>query len=195
MNTRRLVLVGVLALVAGCGRTTPASQPAAGAAGDSAAVDTTRTPVRPVTLEQTLAAIREPEGGAHPRLVVMNAWATWCIPCREEFPDLMRIHREFQGRGVRLMLVSTDFDSELPAVHRFLTAQGVDFPTFIKNDQDMRFIDGIEPRWSGAQPATFLYDGDGKKLWFHEGKVAYDTLKTRLEAALAVAPVNQGEHR
>jgi thiol-disulfide isomerase/thioredoxin len=180
-----LLLAGVLVLVAACGRTKPASQPAAGAAADSAAVDTTGTPVRPVTLEQTLAAIHEPDGGVHPRLVVMNAWATWCVPCREEFPD----------RGVRLMLVSTDFDSEMPAVHRFLSAQGVDFPTFIKNDQDMRFIDGIEPRWSGALPATFLYDGDGKKLWFHEGKITYDTLKTRLDAALAAAPGNQGEHR
>jgi hypothetical protein len=59
----------------------------------------------------------------------------------------------------------------------------------------MTFIDGIEPRWTGALPATFLYDaGDGHELWFHEGKVAYDTLKTRLDAALAAPPATRGGH-
>lgn len=184
----------VLALVAGCGGSTPAARTPHTAA-DSAAVDSAKTPVQAVTLAQTLQAIRDPEpGGRQPRLVVLNAWATWCIPCREEFPDLLRIRREYAGRGVRLMFVSTDFDTELRGVHRFLAAQGVDFPTFIKNEQDMAFIDGIEPRWTGALPATFLYDGGGHPLWFHEGKVTYDTLKTRLDAALAATPANGGMH-
>ena len=183
MKPIRVTLLALAVSAAiGCGGA-PAARHAAGTS-DSTAV-AAATAVRPVSLEQVALAVKEP--GA--RLVVMNVWATWCVPCREEFPDLMRIHREYRDRGVRLMLVSADFDTELPAVHRFLAAQGVDFPTFIKNDQDMRFINGLEPRWTGALPATFLYDGVGRKLWFHEGKVAYDTLNTRLAAALASAPV------
>jgi len=183
MKLRPSTLLALFACAAfGCGG--PRTDRYPESAGDStrAAV---AIEVRPMSLEQVTLAVKEP--GA--RLVVLNVWATWCIPCREEFPDLMRIHREYRDRGVRLMLVSADFDTELPAVRQFLAAQGVDFPTFIKNDQDMRFIDGLEPRWTGALPATFLYDGAGRKLWFHEGKVAYDTLNTRLKAALASAPV------
>ncbi|MBI1797393.1 MAG: TlpA family protein disulfide reductase [Candidatus Eisenbacteria bacterium] len=155
--------------------------------------------MRPVTLEQTRAAIRAPGVKGERPLVLMNVWATWCAPCREEFPEFLRIRSEFARRGVRLMFVSADFDTELPAVKRFLAAHGVDFATFIKNDPDMKFINGLEPRWTGALPATFLYDGAGRQLWFHEGKVTYDTLKTRIAVALAAteaapAPAHRGGH-
>jgi thiol-disulfide isomerase/thioredoxin len=141
--------------------------------------------VRPATVEQLLAAVRAP--GA--RVVLLNVWATWCTPCREEFPDLLRLEREHRARGLRLVLISGDFDSELPAVRRFLTAQGVDFLTYLKQGDDMPFIDGLDARWTGALPATLLYDGAGRGLWFHEGRAAYDTLKTRIEEALAAPAV------
>ena len=146
--------------------------------------DTGSVEVQPATVEQLLAAVRAP--GA--RAVLLNVWATWCTPCREEFPYLLRLEREYRARGLRLVLVSGDFDSELPAVKRFLAAQGVGFLTYLKQDDDMRFIDGLDARWTGALPATLLYDGAGHRLWFHEGKAAYDTLKTRIEQVLA-APV------
>ena len=49
----------------------------------------------------------------------------------------------------------------------------------------MPFIDSLDARWSGALPATLLYDGVGRQLWFHEGKTTYDSLKTRIDQALA----------
>jgi hypothetical protein len=81
----------------------------------------------------------------------------------------------------------------VPEARRFLTAQGVDFLTYLKQGADMPFIDSLDARWSGALPATVLYDGAGRKLWFHEGKTTYDTLKTRIEEALAPpsAPASQ----
>jgi thiol-disulfide isomerase/thioredoxin len=189
MRLHRAAMMALLGCVTiGCGGA-PAERRGAGndstrTANASAPRDSSATvEVRPATLEQTLAAIREPGS----RLVLVSVWATWCAPCREEFPDVMRVGREYRDRGVRLLLVSADFDTELPAVRRFLAAHGVDFPTLIKNDADMKFINGLEPRWSGAIPATILYDGSGRKLWFHEGQVAYDTLNTRIAAALASA--------
>ena len=162
------------AVLVGCGTPRPPATPAAA-----------REPVvQPATLEQLRAAVREP--GA--QLVLLNVWATWCIPCREEFPDLLRLGREYRERGLRLVLVSGDFDSELAEVRQFLAAHGVDFLTYLKQGDDMPFIDGLDPRWSGALPATLLYDGAGRRIWFHEGKAGYDTLKTRIEAALAVSP-------
>lgn len=192
----RLRAVPAIAAIAaicawGCGHGTTGGG-SRGAVGDSgapvAAVDTNAIVIRPATLEQVQALIRTPDSlGAGARVVLMNTWATWCVPCREEFPDLMRVHREYRDRGLRLLLVSADFEDELSAARRFLAAQGVDFPTFIKNDDDMRFINGIEAAWTGALPATVLYDAAGRKLWFHEGKVTYAELKTRLDAALPAA--------
>jgi thiol-disulfide isomerase/thioredoxin len=169
-----LALAAGLALAAaGCGgaRTKSTDAPA----------QVTPPEVRRVTIEQLHQVVAEP--GA--RLVLLNVWATWCVPCREEFPDLVRIGRDYRDRGLRLVLVSGDFESETTAVDRFLAAQGVDFLTYLKQGADMPFIDGIDSRWSGALPVTVLYDGAGRKRWFHEGKTSYDTLRTRIEEALA----------
>jgi len=127
-----------------------------------------------------LAAVRAPGAKA----VVVNVWATWCEPCREEFPDLVRLGHEYAGRGVRLVLVSGDFDSEKPAVTKFLTDQGVDFATYIKSGDDMQFINGLNPKWTGALPATFVYDGQGRQRDFWEGKASYAKMEERLRRVL-----------
>jgi len=174
------VLLLALAVVSGCGKpqTAKAPEPAPPPAEEA-------TEVRPATLEQVQQAVRAPGAKA----VLLNVWATWCAPCREEFPDLMRIRREYRERGLRMVLVSADVDTALPEARRFLEEQGVGFLTYLKQGADMPFIDGIDSLWSGALPATLLYDGSGNKLWFHEGKTSYDTLNTRIEALLAAPSV------
>ena len=172
MSARALATLG-MALLTGCGAprqaATPAPEP-------EPAVE-----IQPATIDQLREVVRA--GGS--RVVLLNLWATWCVPCREEFPDLMRLRREYRERGLRLVLVSADIDSQIPAAKRFLAEQGVDFLTYLKQGADMPFIDSLDARWSGALPATLLYDGAGRQLWFHEGKTSYDSLKTRIDQALA----------
>jgi thiol-disulfide isomerase/thioredoxin len=174
------VLALAAALVAGCGEPKPARPRADVEAGASAEAG---SGVQPATVEQLQQAIRAPGSKA----VLVNVWATWCAPCREEFPDLMRIRKEYREWGLRLVLVSADADTAMPAVRRFLEAEGVTFLTYLKQGSDMPFIDGLDSLWSGALPATLLYDGAGNKKWFHEGKTSYDTLQTRIDALLAPA--------
>ena len=161
-----------LMLLAGCGAPRPAAKPAP----EPGAI----VEIQPATIAGIQHAVRA--GGA--RVVLLNVWATWCVPCREEFPDLLRIRREYREQGLRLVLVSADIDSQLPAARRFLAEQGVDFLTYLKQDADMPFIDSLDARWSGALPATVLYDEAGRQIWFHEGKTTYDSLKTRIDGAL-----------
>jgi len=56
----------------------------------------------------------------------------------------MRLHRKWKDRGLRLVLVSGDFETDREAAVRFLAEQGVDFPSFLKEGSDMEFIDGLE---------------------------------------------------
>jgi thiol-disulfide isomerase/thioredoxin len=132
--------------------------------------------VTPATAEEVLAVVCQP--GA--RAVVLNVWGTWCGPCREEFPDLLRLHRDYRDRGLRLVLLSVDFDSEVPQVNRFLAEQGVDFETYRRSGgDDDKFINTLSPLWSGALPATFVYDGTGRLRDFWEGKAGYAQMQRR----------------
>jgi thiol-disulfide isomerase/thioredoxin len=135
----------------------------------------------PASAAQVLTAVREP--GAS--VVVVNVWATWCIPCREEFPDLLRLRRSYRDRGLRLVLVSGDFSSERDAALGFLAEQGVDFPTYLKEGDDMEFINALDRRWSGALPATFVYDSSGMLQHFREGKTSYADFETMVQGVLA----------
>jgi len=101
--------------------------------------------------------------GKSGKVVVVNMWATWCEPCREEFPTLVRFHRESAGRRVELMTVSLDMTADIESkVKPFLAEQGATFPSYVKKPGgDNEFINAIDPAWSGALPATFIYDARG----------------------------------
>lgn len=130
--------------------------------------------VAPADVAAVRAAIRKPGATA----VLVNVWATWCDPCREEMPGVLRFYRAHRAEGLRLVLVSADDDAGEAA--KFLAAQGVDFPSLRKVGDDMAFIDGLDRRWSGSLPASFLYDGRGNQRRFWSGKVTYDELEAQL---------------
>jgi thiol-disulfide isomerase/thioredoxin len=132
--------------------------------------------VEPASGEDILRAVRAPGAEA----VLVNVWATWCVPCREEFPALVRMHREYGGKGLRLILVSADFGSEMPEVLKFLAEHGVDFRTYIKTGKDMEFIDSLHEDWTGALPATFIFDAGGRLTHFWQEKATYATFEQRV---------------
>jgi len=138
----------------------------------------------PATGAQVLDAVRAT--GA--KVVVVNLWATWCTPCREEFPDLMRFHRAFKDRGVALVLVSGDFPGESDAAKEFLASQGVDFSSYLKSGKDEDFINAFDPAWSGALPATFVYDAQGQRKHSFLGPITYQSLETVVAPLLGSAP-------
>ena len=134
----------------------------------------------PTDAEGILEAVRQ--SGA--RVVMVNVWATFCQPCREEFPDMMRLNTNYQDQGFRLMLVSADFPDQTEQAKAFLRKQGVTFDTYIKEGKDSGFIDGLDERWSGAIPATWIYSADGEPVAFWEGKATYEQFEAALLKAL-----------
>ncbi len=136
--------------------------------------------VTPVTATGIQQAVRN--SGA--KVVLVNMWATWCGPCREEFPSLVRVARKYQDRGLKVILVSADLDTEIAAMKQFLAAQGVDFPSYIKAEKDQAFIEAFDKRWTGALPATFIYDGAGNQQDFWEGKATFSDFEQQVVKVL-----------
>ncbi|MGO9243350.1 MAG: redoxin domain-containing protein [Verrucomicrobiia bacterium] len=136
--------------------------------------------VTAVTSADVQRLIREP--GA--RAVLVNMWATWCGPCREEFPGLVRVAQKYNGHGLKTILVSADDTGDVAAVKKFLAEEGVDFPAYIKAEKDQAFIDGVDKQWTGALPATFIFDGNGKLRDFWEGGVAFNVFEQKVVEAL-----------
>ena len=140
----------------------------------------------------TAAGIQQAIQKSGSKAVLVNVWATWCGPCREEFPGLIRIARKYQDQGLKVMLVSADFDTDMAAVKRFLAEQGVDFPSYIKAEKDQEFIDALDKRWSGAIPATFIYDGAGHLQDFWEGKASFNEFEQKVVKVLGKQPQSTG---
>lgn len=132
--------------------------------------------LRPATAAEILDAVERSAGD----VVLVNMWATWCQPCRAEFPGIVRLYRTYRDRGLEVIFVSTDMDEDTPAVREFLAEQGVDFPSYLKVGKDMEFIDGFEGGWTGLLPATFVYDGEGTLRHFWEGEASYETFEKRV---------------
>jgi thiol-disulfide isomerase/thioredoxin len=119
------------------------------------------------------------------KATIVNVWATWCMPCREEFPALIKVARAHTGDGVRLATVSADFDTQLPAIRKFLMTQGVADTGYLKTGDDMAFIEAMHPRWTGALPATFVYDDQGRLRAYWEGAADEARFEDAVQAVLA----------
>ena len=147
-------------------------------------------PVVPVTAQD----IRHLAGRGGARATLVNVWATWCAPCREEFPALLRVARARAPEGLRLVLVSADDSDQIPAVRAFLAKQGVGDTTYLKTGDDMTFIDTLNPKWSGALPATFLYDQEGRLAEFWEGMADEARFQSSVSQVLAARTTTEGAH-
>jgi thiol-disulfide isomerase/thioredoxin len=137
--------------------------------------------IKPVSASELIDEVR----AADADLVVVNFWASWCLPCREEFPEFVRFAREADPEDVQLRFVTVDFEEDLPHAAQFLREHGVDGTTYVKDGKEGAFISEINPDWTGAIPATAVYDRDGNRLAFWEGIVTYDQLVRRVDAARA----------
>ena len=110
------------------------------------------------------------------KVVLVNFWATWCVPCREEFPDLSRLQKTLGPKGFALIGVSTDFAKEAPAVRKFLAEQKPSFANYQKTSggDDQVFIEAVDKEWGGELPFSVLYDRSGRKAKTFSGKHSYD---------------------
>ena len=137
-------------------------------------------------------------GAVRARPLLVNFWATWCVPCREEFPDLVKIRGQYDESRLDFVLVSLDDPSDIgKAVPEFLTEQRATGLTsyLLKATDESVAINLVDPDWSGELPATFLYDRAGQVVFKHKGRIKPAELRAALDAALKDKPQAAGEHK
>lgn len=119
------------------------------------------------------------------KVILINFWATWCAPCREEMPHLAELQKKLGDKGFMLVTVSADEQEDAASALAFLQKYDVPGRAYLKSvDDDDAFIDAIDSKWSGALPALFLYDRNGKLARKFIGETDVDVLTKAIEALL-----------
>ena len=111
------------------------------------------------------------------RIVILNFWATWCLPCREEMPVFVRAREDYQARGVEIIGASADDASTRDQIEPFIEEYGINFPIWLgATVSDMERL-GL----GTALPATALIDRDGRVVARLLGLVEEPELIERLD--------------
>jgi thiol-disulfide isomerase/thioredoxin len=129
----------------------------------------TLTPVDQVSYPKVIAAHRG-------KVVLANFWATWCVPCRKEMPQLIQLSRKLAARGFDLVMISADEAEQRAAAAKLLGDNHAVGATYLlKAAHNDKFYPAVDAKWSsGELPALFLYDRSGKKVrsFFGETSIA-----------------------
>ena len=126
-----------------------------------------------VSLEGDSVSLAKQQG----KVVLLNIWATWCHPCRQEIPELRAVHARYRDRGLELIGVSVDTDGSDDAIRSFMKDFQMTFP--IWRDPEERISTLF---LAIGVPATFLIDREGILRWRRTGPIAPND--TSLSAAI-----------
>ena len=128
--------------------------------------------------EQGLKDLLKPNG----KPLLINFWATWCGPCREEFPDLVKIGMDNKDK-IDLITISLDEVSEIKGdVPEFLAQMRSESPAYLLKtpDQDAA-IELVSKDWQGGLPFTILFNAEGETIYSKQGKFEPDVLLGEIE--------------
>jgi cytochrome c biogenesis protein CcmG, thiol:disulfide interchange protein DsbE len=172
-----VLLLACLALAAcgggeaGGGAGGPATTPAPERLGSRPLV-----PRTPAQFEADLAALRG-------RVVVVNFWASWCRPCRDEMPALQQVSRDYADAGKPVTVVGVDASDVRSAANDFLTAVGATYPTVYDK---AGLSGGVATSWSvTALPQTWFLARDGTRAGRLARPVTAAELRARVDQLLS----------
>lgn len=117
--------------------------------------------------------------------LVVTFWATWCEPCRDEYPMLNELAKLYAPQGLKVVGISLDDDGDLILMRRFLARYKPVFPNYRKKaGGEAEFRDAVMPGWSGAIPASFFYAKDGRQIGHLLGEGKRETYEAAIRGLL-----------
>jgi thiol-disulfide isomerase/thioredoxin len=137
------------------------------------------------TAAQLLAAIRS----SGRKGTIVNAWASWCGPCRREVPMLQALAANLKPQGVEIVLVSVDEPKDEAKALAFLKDNAITLKSYLVEGSVADFKEGINPNWPGMLPASFLFDRSAKLVHFWGGEAFENEIVPVVESFLAGRPV------
>ena len=124
--------------------------------------------------------------------LLINFWATWCDPCREEFPDLVKIDAEYKGK-IDFITISLDDLAEINRdVPKFLADMKAEMPAYLlKTPDESAAIASVAKDWTGGLPFTILFNAKGEGIYSRQGKIKLEILRAELEKMLPAFPAGR----
>jgi len=119
-------------------------------------------------------------------VVLVNFWATWCEPCRDEYPMLNDLAKEYGPKGLQVVGVNFNDDGDLILMRRFIARYKPVFPNYRKQHGDESgFQSVVSPDWNGLLPASFFYDKDGRQVGHVFGASTRETYEAAIRQLLS----------
>jgi thiol-disulfide isomerase/thioredoxin len=113
--------------------------------------------------------------------LLVNFWATWCEPCRDEYPMLNELAKKYAPQGLKVVGVSLDDDGDLILMRRFLARYKPIFPNYRKKAGGIQvFTQAVLPGWTGSLPVSIFYGKDGQQA----GHMLGEGTREKYEAAI-----------
>ena len=126
--------------------------------------------------------------------LLVTFWATWCEPCRFEFPMVVELAKQYAPQGLAVVGVSLDNDADIHLVRRFLAKNQPGFPSYRQKpgiDVDA-FYRGVNPEWTGTMPETLFYGRDGHIVAHFVGAHPREAFEQGIHMILASSPSSAG---
>lgn len=114
------------------------------------------------------------------KVVVLNFWATWCAPCREEMPEFVRLQTELSDKGVQFVGVAID---ESEAVQEFLKETPVNYPILLGDERAAAWAESLGNRLN-VLPFSAVFDRGGQLVDAHTGPFSREQITKVLEPLL-----------
>jgi thiol-disulfide isomerase/thioredoxin len=125
--------------------------------------------------------------------LVVTFWATWCEPCRDEYPMLNELAKEYGPKGLQVVGVNLDDDGDLILMRRFLARYKPVFPNVRKKKGgEAEFANGVMPGWKGAIPASFFYARDGRQIGHLLGEGSRETYEAAIRMVISSGASDEG---
>jgi thiol-disulfide isomerase/thioredoxin len=122
----------------------------------------------------------------HGKPLLVTFWATWCEPCRDEYPLVNQLAKQYTPQGLDVVGVDMDDDAALTLIRHFLEKNQPVFPNVRKKmGREDAFVNGVDPRWHDVMPANFFYTADGQIAGFMLGEHPREDFEKVIHVILA----------